>query len=268
MDLTKTYEWSFDLEEYVMTKDVSEDYIAKLNTGKTYEEEDLIKDIVLERTDIRPETLRMCNQLMADKIIERLCEGHIVATQTATYVPALSGIFMGNTGIVDPAKNVCLVNISNSDALRKQLKNVTPKFSGMVRSMGGARISLVLDTATKKTDGTITPGKMLDVTGNKIRSINADGTGLGTVRFLKADTREEVATVTEFGINDPKRLMFIAPTLDEGGYILQIETYFSTSNTLLKQPRTIEYPVTLYVGERPSTGGGSGEEEEERPGGL
>ena len=72
MDLTKTYEWSFDLEEYVMTKDVSEDYIAKLNTGKTYEEEDLIKDIVLERTDIRPETLRMCNQLMADKIIERL----------------------------------------------------------------------------------------------------------------------------------------------------------------------------------------------------
>ena len=108
----------------------------------------------------------------------RLCEGHIVATQTVTYVPALSGIFMGNTGIVDPAKNVCLVNISNSDALRKQLKNVTPKFSGMVRSMGGARISLVLDTATKKTDGTITPGKMLDVTGNKIRSINADGTGL------------------------------------------------------------------------------------------
>ena len=153
---------------------------------------------------------------------------------------------MGNTGIVDPAKNVCLVNISNSDALRKQLKNVTPKFSGMVRSMGGARISLVLDTATKKTDGT----------------------GLGTVRFLKADTREEVATVTEFGINDPKRLMFIAPTLDEGGYILQIETYFSTSNTLLKQPRTIEYPVTLYVGERPSTGGDSGEEDEERPGGL
>ena len=120
---------------------------------------------------------------------------------------------------------------------------------------------------SKKTDGTITPGKMLDVTGNKIRSINADGTGLGTVRFLKADTREEVATVTEFGINDPKRLMFIAPTLDEGGYILQIETYFSNATTLLKQPRLIDYPVTLYVGERPSTGGG-GEEEEERPGGL
>ena len=63
---------------------------------------------------------------------------------------------MGNTGIVDPAKNVCLVNISNSDALRKQLKNVTPKFSGMVRSMGGARIALVLDTATKKTGSNAT----------------------------------------------------------------------------------------------------------------
>ena len=267
MDLKKTYEWSFDLEEYLMTKDVSEDYVAKLNTGKTDTEEDLIKDIVIERTDIRPETLQICNQLMADKIIERLCEGHIVMTQTATYVPTLSGVFMGNSGIVDPKKNICMVNISISDAMREQLKNVTPKFSGQVRSMGGARIGLVRDVATKKTDGTITPGKMLDVTGNKIRSVNADGTGLGVVRFLKADTREEVATVTEFGINDPKRLMFNAPTLEDGGYILQIETYFSTSNVLLKQPRTIEYPMTLYVGAHPTTGGG-GEEEEERPGGL
>ena len=65
-----------------------------------------------------------------------------------------------------------------------------------------------------------------------------------------------------------KAPVFIAPAMNEGGYILQIETYFSTSNTLLKQPRTIEYPVTLYVGERPSTGGDSGEEDEERPGGL
>lgn len=104
MDLTKSYEWEFDLEEYTMTTDVSEDYIARMKTGKTAEEEDLIKDIVLERTDIRPETLRMCNQLMADKIIQRLCEGHIVATQTATYIPSITGVFMGTSGNVDANK--------------------------------------------------------------------------------------------------------------------------------------------------------------------
>ena len=269
MDLTKTYEWEFDLEEYTMTTDVSEDYIARMKTGKTAEEEDLIKDIVLERTDIRPETLRMCNQLMADKIIQRLCEGHIVSTQTATYVPSITGVFMGSTGTVDAAKNLCIVNISIANDLRKALKNVKPQFSGLVRTMGGARISLVRDVTTKKTDGTITSGQMLDVTGNKIRCLNADGSDLGVIRFLNADTRAEVATVeaAKVGMNDPSRLMFNAPTLVEGAYILQIETYFSNAAVLLKQPRLIEYPMTLYVGERPATGDGE-EEEEERPGGL
>ena len=268
MDLTKTYEWEFDLEEYTMTTDVSEDYIARMKTGKTAEEEDLIKDIAIERTDIRPETLRMCNQLMGDKIIQKLCEGYIVSTQTATYVPLVSGVFMGASGHVDASKNLCVVNIANSNALRKALKNVKPKFSGLVRTMGGARIGLVRDVKTQKTDGTITPGGMIDVTGNKIRCLGAGGSGFGVVRFLNADTRAEVATVDEgtVGVNDPSRLIFNAPALDEGAYILQIETYFSNTTTLLKQPRLIDYPVTLYVGERPSTGGG--EEEEERPGGL
>ena len=161
-----------------------------------------------------------------------------------------------------------LTAISNSQALRKALKNVKPKFSGLVRTMGGARIALVRDVRSKKTDGTITPGGMIDVTGSKIRCLNADGSDVGAIRFLNADTRAEVATVdaAELGMNDPSHLMFNAPALDEGAYILQIETYFSNATTLLKQPRLIDYPVTLYVGERPSTGGG--EEEEERPGGL
>lgn len=268
MDLTKTYEWEFDLEEYTMTTDVSEDYLARMKTGKTADEEEIIKDIAIERTDIRPETLRMCNQLMGDKIIQKLCEGYIVSTQTATYVPSITGVFMGATGNVDSTKNLCIVNISNSQALRKALKNVKPKFSGLVRTMGGARIALVRDVRSKKTDGTITPGGMIDVTGSKIRCLNADGSDVGAIRFLNADTRAEVATVdaAELGMNDPSHLMFNAPALDEGAYILQIETYFSNATTLLKQPRLIDYPVTLYVGERPSTGGG--EEEEERPGGL
>jgi len=54
MDLNKKYEWEFDLEEYTMTTDVSEDYLARVKTGKTYTEEDLIKDISLAFTDIRP----------------------------------------------------------------------------------------------------------------------------------------------------------------------------------------------------------------------
>ena len=243
MDLTRTYEWEFDLEEYTMTKDVVEDYLAKVKTGKTCTEEEIIKDIIAERTDIRPETLRMGNQLMGDKIIEKLCEGHIVVTATAIFVPSIPGVFMGTSGRVDSEKNVCVVNVTPTDAIRKALLHVKPKYSGRVRSLGG----------------------MLDVTGNKIRCLNADGSGIGVVRFLKADTREEAATVPLIGINDPSRLVFNAPTLEDGSYLFQVETCFSNTAVLLKQPRIIEYPITLYVGERPSSGGGG---EEERPGEL
>ena len=156
MDLTRTYEWEFDLEEYTMTKDVVEDYLAKVKTGKTCTEEEIIKDIIAERTDIRPETLRMSNQLMGDKIIEKLCEGHIVVTATAIFVPSIPGVFMGTSGRVDSEKNVCVVNVTPTDAIRKALLHVKPKYSGRVRALGGARVGLVRAVAPGKPDGPLT----------------------------------------------------------------------------------------------------------------
>ena len=254
MATKKVYEWEFDLEEYTMTTDIQEDYVARMKTRRSLVEDELITEITAERTDIRPETLRMCSQLMNEKIIEKVCDGHIVTTTSATFVPSIPGLFMGTSGAVDKTKNTPIVNIVPSAAMREALKAVKLKFSGLVRSMGGARISLVRDVTTDKTDGTITPGGILDVTGNKIRCVNADGTGIGTVRFLKADTLEEVSTVTLLAINDPKRLMFNVPALSDGAYVLQIETHFSNSAVLLKQVRVIDYSITLYVGGRPGSG--------------
>lgn len=255
MATKEVYEWEFDLEEYLMTVDVQEDYVARMKTRRPLVSEDLINEIIAERTDIRPDTLRMCAGLLDDKLIEKVCDGHIVTTATATYVPTIPGVFMGTSGIVDPAKNMAMINITPSMKMREALKSVKLKFSNYVRSMGGARIGLVRDVTTGKTDGTITPGGMVDVTGNKIRCVEGKEGGNWAVRFLKADTMEEAATVTLLGINDPKRLMFNVPTLEDGAYILQIETYFSNSAVLLRQSRIIDYPVTLYVGDRPNSGG-------------
>ena len=255
MATKKVYEWEFDLEEYTMTTDILEDYVARMKTRRSLMEDDLINEITAERTDIRPETLRMCSQLLGEKIIEKVCDGHIVTTTTATYTPAIPGIFMGASGAIDTNKNIPTINIVPSAAMRENLKLVKLKYSGLVRSMGGARIGLVRDVTTDKTNGTITPGGILDVTGNKIRCVESKEGSKWAVRFLKAETMEETATVTLLAINDPKRLMFNAPALEDGTYILQIETYFSNSAVLLKQPRIIDYSMTLYVGDRPSSGG-------------
>ncbi|MCS2890047.1 DUF4469 domain-containing protein [Parabacteroides faecis] len=260
-DIKTNYVWSFDLVENTMTKDVKEDYVASVRTGKSFTIKDIANEIAAERTEYRIETIENVSKLVDEKIRQIVCNGGTVVTDTALYSPSISGIFMGDKGTIDPNVNKCAVNIAPSQAMRTEVAKVEPKFSGTVRRMGGARISLVLDVATGKTDGTITAGGMLDVTGTKIRCTGADGTGLGSVKLLKLADQSEVATFTQLGINDPSRLMFTLPAdLADGEYQLVVETWFSTTSTLLKEKRTLVYPLTLVVGS--SAGGGGGDRPE------
>ena len=253
---TKKYVWKFDLEEYLMTKDVLEDYKAILKPIQSLDITDVARAIVEERTEYRVDTLVNTANLIDEKIRQLVCQNNIVKTGTAMFTPAIEGLFLGKTGTVDPAKNKCTVNIIPTAAMRSELDKVTMEFSGTVKESGGARIGLVKDVTTGKTDGTITPGGMIDVTGSKIRCINADGTGIGSLTLLKSTDRSVATSITLFGINDPSRLMFILPAnLEAGTYELTLETYFSTNSTQLKQPRTLVYSIPLVVGGGSSGGG-------------
>ncbi|UVQ47464.1 DUF4469 domain-containing protein [Parabacteroides faecis] len=240
----KKYVWKFDLEEYLMTKDVLEDYKAILKPIQSLDITDVARAIVEERTEYRVDTLVNTANLIDEKIRQLVCQNNIVKTGTAMFTPAIEGLFLGKTGMVDPAKNKCTVNIIPTAAMRSELDKVTMEFSGTVKESGGARIGLVKDVTTGKTDGTITPGGMIDVTGSKIRCINADGTGIGSLTLLKSTDRSVATSITLFGINDPSRLMFTLPAnLEAGTYELTLETYFSTNSTQLKQPRTLVYSI-------------------------
>lgn len=252
----KKYVWKFDLEEYLMTKDVLEDYKAILKPIQSLDITDVARAIVEERTEYRVDTLVNTANLIDEKIRQLVCQNNIVKTGTAMFTPAIEGLFLGKTGTVDPAKNKCTVNIIPTAAMRSELDKVTMEFSGTVKESGGARIGLVKDVTTGKTDGTITPGGMIDVTGSKIRCINADGTDIGSLTLLKSTDRSVATSITLFGINDPSRLMFTLPAnLEAGTYELTLETYFSTNSTQLKQPRTQVYSIPLVVGGGSSGGG-------------
>ena len=252
----KKYVWKFDLEEYLMTKDVLEDYKAILKPIQSLDITDVARAIVEERTEYRVDTLVNTANLIDEKIRQLVCQNNIVKTGTAMFTPAIEGLFLGKTGTVDPAKNKCTVNIIPTAAMRSELDKVTMEFSGTVKESGGARIGLVKDVTTGKTDGTITPGGMIDVTGSKIRCINAEGTDIGSLTLLKSTDRSVATSITLFGINDPSRLMFTLPAnLEAGTYELTLETYFSTNSTQLKQPRTLVYSIPLVVSGGSSGGG-------------
>lgn len=262
----KSYKWFFDLEENVLTTEVTNDYTAQVRTLMSKDIPMLAAEIVKERTEYRENTVVNIANLLFQKIREEVAGGNIVVTPAAIFQPSILGTFVGKGGAFDATKHKCTVNITPSDAMRKELEEVVPEFSGNVRDMGGARIALVTDSVTSRTDGFMTPGNTIDITGRKIRCINADGSGMGKVCFVDADTDSEAASITSLSINTPSHLMLVVPaSLPEGTYRLEITTYYSNSSTCLKTPRTLVYEP-LYVGEVPESGGD--DEDDERPGGL
>lgn len=259
----KSYKWFFDLAENLLTKDVTNDYTATVKTLLPKTIDNLADDIVKE-TAYNRETVIGIITLYDKKIIESVCLGNTVNTGSTLYAPALPGSFIGTEGVMDPAKQKPYVSINPSTAFRKELELVRPVFSGNVLDSGGARIGLVTDSATGRTDGFMTPGNTINITGKKIRSLNADGSDIGNIKFVNAETDEVAATVTSLTINEPKRIILIVPaSLTDGTYRLEIETYYSNTSTLLKNPRTLIY-TPLYIGQVPTGGGG----EDERPGEL
>lgn len=95
---------------------------------------------------------------------------------------------------------------------------------------------------------TITPGGMLDVGGTKICCTNEDGTAMGSIFFVDADTDSVATNVPVLAVNDPSRLVLTVPaSLKPGRYKLKINTYFSNGKTYLKEARQIIYAGELTV---------------------
>ena len=243
----KDYVWRYDLKENAMTKDVKEDYVASVVTLHSMTVDDIARAIVAERTEYRVDTIVNIANLIDEKIRQLVCQGNTVITGSALYAPSITGVFMGKSGTFNPDVNACTVNVSPSQALRNEVAMVTPSFSGYVKDQGGARLSLVRDITTGKTNGTITPGGIVEVIGVKIKCVNADGTGMGRVLFVNQETQAETE-VTLLALNEPSRLMFTVPaSLTAGTYTLRVETYFSAGSTQLKSVRTIDYERPLLV---------------------
>lgn len=242
-----TYIWFYDLDEYHLVRGSNRPtYIARVRPYTTFNMDSIINEIIADRTSLSRETITKAVKLISEEIREQLCKGNTVVTGVAIYRPVITGTFPAGAGEFDKTRHKCTVNITPSRRLRDETKKVKAKFTGYVRESGGARITLVTDMETGKTDGTITPHGRILVAGKKIRCLNADGSANGKVNFIRAETGEVVASLTDLITNETSKLVFVVPALPAGNYILRIETYYSQGN-LLKNLRQIEYSAKLKV---------------------
>ena len=237
--------WKVWLRENLLTKDVDNDYIAEVSTEKnTLRNEDIARKIVEEGSEIKYDTLlSVINQ--HDRIIRTaIQQGFSVLTQTCQFTPRVSGTWIGTKAQFDPNVHKITLDIIPSAEMRKALTEVGVEVLGAKDA--GASIGLVTDTATGKTDGTITKGDDIMIEGSKIKVTPEEEAGIG-VFFISAGG-EETKVTRRLTQNDPSKVIARVPAdLEAGTYTLRIVTRFSNSVVLLKEQRVVEYERTLTV---------------------
>lgn len=239
------YVWPVQLRENLVTEDTN-DYVATVKTFTvTKTLDDILNAIVDEGTEYKKETLQGIYLRIERKIRETVCSGYPVTTDNACFAPTITGSFDSHGEVLEGSMAKCGINIQPTDKMTKELAKVKIHVDSVLEQ-GGAKIDRVKDLYTGVTDGTVHAGDMIEITGNKIKCLNADGSGIG--RFTLYNESESGEEITQLGYNDPSRITFMFPTgLLTGTYRLEIETYFSSGNKLLKTPRTLVCPILLKL---------------------
>lgn len=243
---TINFTWLYDLYEYGLTTDKGNDYVAKVHANSSLTVEDIAASIAADRTDIRPDTITMVLKLFKEKTMEQVCMGNIVNTGFDIIQPTITGVFSGK-GAAFGDSNKLKISIAPSQEFRNMLTDVSVEFTGNYNEAGGAYTTSVINENTKEEAGTITPGGMITISGNKIKCLNEDGSGFGQINLVNVESGTSTA-ITVFAQNTPKSITCLVPTdLAAGQYSLQIVTYFSGNSKYLKSARTIEHSQYLTV---------------------
>jgi hypothetical protein len=243
--MAKKFTWKVWLRLNLLTKDVENDYVAEVSTtGKTLRNEEIAQIIKDEGSELQYETLLdVLNH--SDRLRrERIQQGYSVQTGVCHISPRVAGNWIGASEHFNPEMHKVTCDLTASAELRRALEEVSVEVLG-VRD-NGARIGLVTDVSTGKTDGTITRNGNLIIEGEKIKIAPDGEEGLGV--FFADAGGTLIPVMQRLTQNDPKKIICSVPDLSVGAvYTLQIVTRFTSGNNLIKEPRNILYELPLKV---------------------
>ena len=238
----------YDIVPLAITTDTDTDYSGKVKT-QSATLEDVAATVLDYGNEYTKETLLAVYSHMEKAIRTLITLGYTVTTDNVIFIPKLKGKF-DMSGAWDDDVNSYSCSANLAQALRDDLATVTPSFTGYVNSSGGAQIETITDSITGATDGTLTIGGAVTLTGTSIK-VSGDGSGIW---FSAADadgnydTGGTLVEVSSYVSNDPSKVVFLLPSeLDAGTYYIVIKTLYTRGGTLLKSLRTIISNISVTV---------------------
>jgi hypothetical protein len=241
--------WKVFLEPNKLTENPN-DFTAIVSTaGDTRTIGDIVRQFGVRGTEFQLESIESL-LLQGNRIIsDFLLAGYAVNTGLVTLHPRVTGPWEGNEPFTE-GKHKVKLDLGLDKSLREALKKVGVEVIGEKDS--GARITLVTDRRTGRTDGFFSIGDDLLIVGEKIKVVGLpqpDGSlepGIGV--FFVPDNGGAPQQVRRIDENTNSRILARVDISTEDGakYRLRIVTRYSTGTILLKEPRTIEYRLLMF----------------------
>jgi hypothetical protein len=223
------------------------DRTGRVKLNGTWYNSTLAKKIVEQRSEFRYETI--INVLTIADSLKRtaLATGNSVIDGVAHMYPAVTGPFKGDAAQYDPAVNRKGV-VMNPVAEMHQAMDAS-QVVVIGPAMTGPVINRVDDVFSDTENSQLTPGRNLRVHGQRLR-ITGDDPAIIGVWFVRADETGTRIRLDDRDLvdNKPSILTLLVPSLNPGGYFIEIVTQSSSnSKTVNKTVRTYRFETVLTV---------------------
>lgn len=233
------------LYENFLTADPG-DYSGRVETQRTLSLGNVCESAVLRGgADVNAAAMQHATELALKEMAWLLCDGFSVNFGYFSISLKVRGVFIDPTDTFDPRRHSLMFQITPGELLRRELPNVQIRMMGVKKD--ASFISLVTDTATGLTDGTVTPNDDILIEGTRIRLAPDDGTDPGVGIFFVAGDGTAVPVTRRLTQNDPSRVIARVPALASGSYTLRIVTRYVNRKDLLKTARIAEYDKPLII---------------------
>lgn len=242
-----------DLYDNVLTEKAN-DYTGKVNVTGVVRNPDIAERIVKARTEYRAETI--INILgMADEIkTEAIAEGKSVIDGVGQWLLNISGVIDGEMPAFNAEKHKFGVTFTPGRSLLAKFKQLGANFR-MAKT--GPVINSFTDSTTKLISQAITPNAPAIISGANLLLKGTDPS-VG-VYFTPDGAGKTPVKVNLIVSNTISQIIIQIPDLPDGQYLLSITTQAGAGYSLVKEPRTYQFPILMTVGSQ--SGGG----EDDRP---
>ena len=239
--MAKEHQWDVYLRPNTLTKDDENDCIADVLTRlQTRRNEDVANRIVAAGSELRKETILAVLNRRDEEVREIVLSGCSFMDGLVQVSPRVAGVWANAGSPFDPAAHKRTADLVPTAAFRDALEGVGVRVLGTKAS--GAEITLITDTATGRTDGTLTAGDDIIIDGSRIKVDEADeAQGV----FVVDASGAEHKVTRRLSVNKPSQIIARVPAdVPPGACTVIVRTKYSTSGSgSLKEVREVTYSI-------------------------